>query len=342
MVSWNLRPLLRKALMQEPMGLAALFLLLTASAPALALDCSKAKTAQDKTTCKNAAARDADAAMAKAYQALFERLAEPDRKMLLLSQRAWLRDRTNGCADATGEKLAQCLAQKSLERQRFLEARPETGPGSGGTLTPIFIETAGRKGYYEIDVTALKYVPPTSAGEKLFNAEVDKLLKQVPGGKNDEFGRDMIYSFMIHMRMVYASPQLISAHLETYQFAGGAHGNGGTSNINIDAAKSKILNFGDVFGALSKEKLDAECLQQILKQKAERVPDEKIEGDDLKQLRASIADGLGKLDSWSFSPAGASVDYDAYALGAYAEGAYACQFTSEFLRRLVKAGFALP
>ncbi len=328
--------------MQKLIGPAALLLLLTASAPGLALDCGKAKTPQDKAICTDPAARDADAAMAKAYQALFERLAEPERKKLLLSQRLWLRDRTNECADATGEKLAQCLAQKSFERQRFLEGRPETGPGSGGTLTPVFIETEGRKGYYEIDVTALKYAPPISAGEKLFNAEVDKLLKQVPAGKNDEFGRDMIYSFMIHMRVVYASPQLISAHLETYQFAGGAHGNGGASDINIDAAKGKILNFGDVFGASSKEKLDAECLRQILKEKAERIPDQKIEGDDLKQLRKSIAEGLAKLDSWSFSPAGATVDYDAYALGAYAEGAYSCQFTSEFLRPLVKSGFALP
>ncbi len=211
---------------------------------------------------------------------------KPDRKALQLSQRLWLRDRANSCGDTTEDKLAQCLTRVSLERQRFLEGRPETGPGSGGTLTPIFIQQAGRKGYYEIDVTALKYAPPTSSAERLFNGEIDKLLKQVPAGKNDEFGRDMIYSYSVHVRMVYASPHLISAHIETYQFSGGAHGNGGASNINIDVARGKLLTFADVFASPAKDKLNAECLRQILKEKAIRMPDEKIEGDDLKQLRS--------------------------------------------------------
>ncbi len=328
--------------MSKPLACAALLLLLGASAPALALDCGKAKTTQDKAICADPAARAADAAMTKAYSALFQRLSEPDRKALLLSQRLWLRDRTNGCPEAPGAKLVQCLAQKSTERQRFLEGRPETGPGSGGRLIAVFIEHAGHKGYYEIDVTALKYAPPTSAGEKLFNAEVDKLLKQVPGGKNDQFGRDMIYSFILHMRMAYAAPRFISAHVETYQFAGGAHGNSGSSNINIDAARGQILHFADVFSAAAKSKLDAECLRQILPQKAERMPQEKMEGDNLKQLKSAIAEGLGKLDSWSFSTEGARVDYDPYALGAYVEGAYSCRFPTAFLRPLVNTRFPLP
>jgi uncharacterized protein YecT (DUF1311 family) len=323
----------------------SVFLMLLAASPVVGLDCSKAVTAQDKALCADPKAGAADAAMVKAYQALFDRLSEPDKKALQLSQRLWLRDRTNGCADFSGDKLAACLIDQSQARQRFLEARPEAGPGSGGTLAPLFIEQAGRKGYYEIDVTALKYAPPTTPAEKLFNAEIDKLLKDVPPppAQNDEFGRDMIYSYTLHVRIAYASPQLISAHSELYLFAGGAHGTGGTSNINIDVARDKLLSFADVFLlAAAKEKLDGECLRQILKEKAKRMPDQKIVGDDLKQLKAGIADGLGKLDSWSFSPQGATVTYDAYALGAYVEGAYTCQFPSDFLRPLVTLGFELP
>ncbi len=321
---------------------AVLLLWLTSGAPASALDCDQAKTATDKAICASPSAQAADVAMSKAYSGLFHRLSEPDRKALILSQRAWLKGRTYGCPDATGGALAQCLARKTAERQSFLEGRPETGPGSGGGLVPVLIARPGREGHYEIDVTALEYAPPTSPGETLFNAEVDKLLKQVPGGKNDAFGRDMIYSFILHMRMAYASPRFLSATIETYQFSGGAHGNSGTSNINIDVAKGKILHFADVFSAAAKQKLDAECLRRILPQKAERAPDEKMEGKNLVDLKSAIAEGLGKLASWSFSAKGAQVSYDAYALGAYVEGPYSCEFPSAFLRPLVRPGFPLP
>lgn len=328
--------------MQKSLKLAVLCLSLTVAGPALALDCSKAKSVQSKAICANPQAGAADAAMSKAYVTLARRLSPANRKALELSQRLWLRDRDNGCGADLGTRLASCLAQMSLARERFLEGLPQAGPGSGGRLQPVFIQQAGRRGYYEIDVTALKYAPPTTPAERLFNFQIDKLLKDVPAGKNDEFGADMIYNYMVHVRMTYASPQLISAQIETYQFTGGAHGNGGISNINIDAQKSKLLQFVDVFPAAARAKLDAACLRQILKAKAERLQGEKITADDLKQIKAGIDDGIGKLASWSFSPQGASVAYDAYALGAYAEGAYSCEFPPAFLRPLVKGGFALP
>ncbi|MGO9134664.1 MAG: lysozyme inhibitor LprI family protein [Methylovirgula sp.] len=327
--------------MQNLLKLTAFFVL-ASTVHAAALDCSKAKTPQDKALCADPKAAAADAAMSKAYVALAARSSEADKKALILSQRLWLRDRANACADAQGEKMAQCLIDQSLAREHFLEGLPEAGPGTGGKLTPVFIQQAGRKGYYEIDVAVLKYTPPTNAAEKLFNAEIDKALKDLPSGKNDEFGRDMIYSFMVRARMVYASPKLISAHIETYQNAGGAHGNGGTSDINIDAASGKLLTFGDVFAAGAAEKINAECERQILKEKAVRMEGEKIEGNDLKDLKKSIADGIARMDDWSFAPKGATVEYDAYVLGSYAEGAYACSFPTSFLKPLVKSSFALP
>lgn len=320
----------------------ALFLLPAAATRAAALDCADAKTPLDRALCADPSAKAADAAMTKAYEVLSARLKDSAKDQLLQSQRTWLKSRTYLCPDR-GKELATCLVTINFQRQRFLEGLPETGPGSGGALKPIFIEAAGRKGYYAIDVTALKYAPATSAGEKLFNAEVDKLLKQVPSGKNDDASRwGMTYSFILHMEMAYASPKLISAHIFSYQFAGGAHGNSGKSNINIDATKGKLLTFADVFADGAKPKIDAECLQQILKAKAERSIDEKIAGEKLTQLKTAIDEGLSKLDSWSFSTSGATVDYDPYALGAYVEGFYSCKFTPAFLRPLVKAGFLVP
>jgi uncharacterized protein len=310
---------------------------------AWALDCTKAKTPQDKALCADPRAAAADAAMSKAYTELAARLSDTDKKALIISQRAWLKDRANSCSDTKADALAQCLTTQSVVRTRYLSGQPEAGPGTGGKLTPVFVQQPGRKGYYEIDVTALKFVPATTAAEKLFNAQMDKYLKDMPSGKiTDDYGRDMIYSYMVHARMVYASPKLISAHVETYQFEGGAHGNGGTSDVNIDVTTGKLLTFADVFAAGAADKLNAECLRQIIKEKADRVPDEKIEGDQLKDLKKSIGDGIARMDDWSFSPAGGSVDYDAYVLGAYAEGAYTCSFPRDFLKSLVQASFALP
>ncbi len=327
----------------------AALILLASAAPvpigssAWALDCSKAKTPQDKALCADPRAAAADAAMSKAYTDLAARLPEADKKALIISQRAWLKDRANLCSDAKADTQAKCLIDQSVAREHYLAGQPEAGPGTGGKLTPVFIQQPGRKGYYEVDVTALKFTPATTPAEKLFNTEMDKYLKDMPSGKiEDEFGRDMIYSFMVHARMVYASPKLISARVESYQFEGGAHGNGGTSDINIDAASGKLLTFSDVFAAGATEKLEAECTQQILKEKAARMSGGTIEGDDLKVLKKSIGEGIARLDSWSFEPKGATVDYNAYELGAYAEGAYSCNFSRAFLKPLVKVSFALP
>lgn len=337
--------------MPTPTKIAAPLLLATlvtlavpaATTPAWALDCSKAKTPPDKLICADPRAAAADAAMSKAYTDLAAHLSETDKKALIISQRQWLKDRANLCSDMTGEKLAGCLIDQTLARQHYLAGEPEAGPGSGGKLTPVIIQQPGRKGYYEVDVAVLKYTLPTTATEKLFNASVDKMLKDMPSGKiEDEFGRDMIYSYMVHLRMIYASPKLISAKFDTYQFEGGAHGNGGMGDINIDAATGKLLTFADVFPDAATEKLNAECTRQILKEKAARSSDNKIEGDELQELKKAIAGGIVNLDDWSFAPKGATVDYNAYELGAYAEGGYSCTFPSEFLKPLVKMTFALP
>lgn len=319
-----------------------IFLVSGQALPAFALDCSKASSAEDKAICTDPQALAADDAMVKAYQALAARLADSDRKMLLQSQRAWLKTRTNSCSDKKGAEQAACLKKGTDERRQYLAGAADAGPGSGGKLVPVIVQQAGGKGEYELDVTVLKYAPPASAAEKLFNAEVDKLLHDVQSTKVEDVERDLSYSYDLHLAVTFASPQFISAHFESYVFNGGVHGNSISGNINIDAAKAKILEFGDIFPNASQPKLMAECMRQILVQKTEKLEGEKIEGDELKTLHQSLAEELVKLGRWSFSPGKASIVFDAYALGAYVEGAYECEFPTDFLRPLVKAGFALP
>jgi hypothetical protein len=48
------------------------------------------------------------------------------------------------------------------------------------------------------------------------------------------------------------------------------------------------------------------------------------------------------LRAWSFAPDKATVTYDPYAVGAYAEGLYSCEIPYATLKPLAKPGFPLP
>lgn len=321
--------------------LPAPLLIATLASPAFALDCNKARAPIDKAICASPEAGAADDAMSKAYQSLAAGAAESDKKMLLEQQRTWLKTRTDQCT-GTDVSVVACVIEETKKRTAYLSATPLSGPGVAGKLMPVIIATPPRKGTTQIDVGILKFAAPRTAGERLFNKEVDKLLKDMPAGKNDDFGSDMIYSFDVSMVLAYAAPGFVSARAETYMFSGGAHGNDGVTNINVDLERAKVLDFDDVFATGAKPKLEAACLAQVETEKHARLPDDTIEVDAEKELRSAIASGLGDLAQWSFATGEANVTYDAYALGSYAEGAYSCSFKSDFLRPLAQPGFAIP
>jgi uncharacterized protein YecT (DUF1311 family) len=308
---------------------------------ATALDCKKAKAPDEKALCADPQALAADDAMSKAYLALSSGFSEADRKALLHAQRAWLTERASACNGYAGADLGQCLKEQTDARSRYLLGMPEAGPGSGGKLVPVLIQRPQRKGFFELDIGALHYAPATTPAEKLFNAAVDKLVKEAPDEVED-YQANLTYSYTLNFAVTYASPQFISAHVNGYLIGGGAHGTGWTANINIDAAKGRILSFTDVFSETGASKIKAECERQILVQKSEMVEGGKIEGQELEDLRKGIEEGLKNLEKWRFAPSKATVDYDAYAIGSYAEGPHACEFTTQYLQPLVKAGFLLP
>lgn len=310
--------------------------------PAFALECRKATSPADKAICADPATNAADDAMAKAYSTLAASLPETDKKSLLQSQREWLKSRVTDCQSKKGAELSQCLKAMTDARRKFLAGMPNDGPGSGGKLRAVLIQKPERKGAYMIDVAVMKYVPPTTPAEELFNAEVDKLLKDVPDDTDGDLEKDRTYAYQLGLAVTYASPQLISAHADSFLDGGGAHPNSSTSNININVAKAKILSFDDLFVPNAEPKIMGECMKQILAQKAERLEQEKIEGKDLADLRNSVADGLRTPERWSIKPGTLEIGWDAYALGAYVEGPYSCTFSTDFLRPLIKAGFSLP
>ena len=55
-----------------------------------------------------------------------------------------------------------------------------------------------------------------------------------------------------------------------------------------------------------------------------------------------IAEHIATLPRWSFTASEASVSFDAYAIGSYAEGSYDCRFAMTDLKSLALPGAPLP
>ena len=207
-------------------------------------------------------------------------------------------------------------------------------------MQPTFVIRVGRKHSYDIDVELLKFVEPRTPGEKTLNAEIANAIAEIPTDTND-LPKDEIGAHDLTMRLTYASPRLLSARFDGYEFEGGAHGNTYSYGLNVDMASGRKLAFADAFDAVAQEKLDADCLAQIVRQKKQRTGDAP-EGDELKDLRKAMHASLGDFKGWSFSTKGADVVFGAYDVGSYAEGAYSCAFPLARLKGLAKVSFPLP
>lgn len=309
--------------------------------PAFAMDCQKAASPLEKAICADPAAQAADKAMDGAWSALYGRSSEDEKKQLLQSQRAWLKQRANFCAEDKKPSV-KCLIDWTQRRAAYLQGKPESGPGTGHDLVPVIVAQTATAKLYEQDITVSKFAAPVLPGEKRFNVEIDKLLEEAPSKKETDDQRDMTYTYDLHLRITYASPRFLSASMETYLFSGGAHGNSSTNGINIDVAKGTDLTFADAFEATAFPKLEDLCLTQIKAQKAEKMPDYDNSPAGIKELRSTIGDDLSKFDRWSFTAAQATVTFDPYELGAYVEGSYECTFPVEVLHPFYKTGSILP
>ncbi len=143
------------------------------------------------------------------------------------------------------------------------------------------------------------------------------------------------------MRLAYASPQLVSAHVDAYEYTGGAHPNSYTANVNVDMRLGRELAFADLLDKAAAGRIFDLCADQVRKQKIDKgeTPDDL---GDPAELRKSVEAASGDLKAWSFGADAAVIGYDPYAVGAYAEGAFDCMIPYATLRPLAKPDFPLP
>jgi uncharacterized protein YecT (DUF1311 family) len=317
---------------------------LASAAPASAFDCTKSTTKVEKAICSDRSLGAADANMTDAYKAVRDASNPSEKKMLALSQRRWIEQRENACSYAAEAELASCISKETKGRRLLLLGAPESGPGAAPPLAPVFLRRVGTSKIYDLDYTLLRFANPQSAGEKLFNAQSKKILSEAPVEPHgqDEF-EDRVLTREETFAISYASPGLLSVADSFYSDDGGAHGNGGVSNINIDMRSGKEINTSDIFASETIKTLTLECRAQILQRKqvndstAKYVPEE-----DGNYQESTIADHINNFRRWTITAEKAVVTFDSYAIGAYAEGPYECEFEMPKLKTLAKPDAPLP
>ncbi|MFN4143081.1 lysozyme inhibitor LprI family protein [Aestuariivirga sp.] len=318
----------------------AVLSLLVFATPALAFDCAKARTEVEKAICADPALKQADDALGEAYAAAKSGLDPAGQAILAQSQKRWIA-RREFCS-GMGEGMAACVRQQSEDRLSLLSGKPQGGPGAPGRLVPVLTVQDGTPQQWDIDIAAFRFAEPKTPGETAFNAAVDEIIQQAKLGPHGEDSQGMVYALQAGLSLTYASPRLISARHDFYVNQGGAHGNHGTSSINVDMASGRVLALGDVLAEPSAAILTLWCKKQIDAERARRVPEAGDVPYDEASRDATIAETVRDLSRWSIGEEEITVSFDPYAVGSYAEGSYECRFPTEGVKRMALPDAALP
>jgi len=320
---------------------ASFLILLLLAAPASAFDCGKAKTRIEKTICANPQLKAADDAMAEAYGDAKALSTDAEKKMLARSQKRWIASRDEACNEQAQAELPGCLAEETSNRIGDLAPKAEQGPGYEGRLMPVFVAQDGAKGIYDVDVVTMRFVEPKTDAENLFNAYAAKMVKDAPLGKQADVADEENLGLQASLKLAYASPRLISAQQTFYEDGGGAHGNGGVENLNLDMEKGRALALSDILPQAVVGELRKKCKDQIIAQKKEHEDGYDPSTDDFLKDEV-IAEHIGDLSRWGLTEKEATVSFDSYAIGAYAEGTFDCVFPMADLKAMALPNAPLP
>jgi uncharacterized protein YecT (DUF1311 family) len=321
----------------------AFIVLCAAASPASAFDCAKAKSAVELAICANADLMESDLALERVYQALRATLSPADRNALAASERRWVFQRDALCGFETGVKQTTCIAREQEERKHLLSGKALTGPGPGSRMAPVFLAQAPAADRYEVDYMLMKFVSPATPGEIAFNREVERILVSAPmGATSNAAPEGGFLSSSVLMSLSYASPAFISAKTVFYSFEGGAHPNGGTSNINIDLGTGQSLAPTEIFDKDGQDRLFEDCKRQIVAQKSRNTQGQAYNiAEDSSYSDEAVRQAIFDIARWGFGQSTTTITFDPYAIGAYAEGPYVCEFATRKLREMASGKFPI-
>jgi uncharacterized protein YecT (DUF1311 family) len=318
---------------------------LATAIPVLAFDCAKSTTKVEKAICSDRGLAAADVELTNAYVAALGASSPSEKKMLTLSQQRWIDQRENACAYGKDAELISCISKETIERKLLLQGAPESGPGAASALVPVFLQQRGDAKHYDLDYALVRFADPHNAGEKLFNTQTEKILAEAPRRPHgQEVLEGQILAREESFAVSFASPDLLSVADSFYAFEGGAHGNGGVTNINIDMRSGEEIKITDVFSNEALRALAAGCRDQILARKQENYGAEKkyVAEDDGNFQESTIPAHISDFQRWTIFAKKAIVTFDSYAIGSYAEGPYQCEFDMSKLKDLANPDAPLP
>jgi hypothetical protein len=206
---------------------------------------------------------------------------------------------------------------------------------------PQFLVQEGTPAQYDIDIAVLRFAEPRTAGEQTLNRLADEVLAGAKLGPHGETGQSAILAREDAFAVVHASPGFMSVRHSFYVNEGGAHGNYGTENYNIDMASGRLAGIADVLAEPSAAILTIWCKTQIEAGKRKRIPGIDL-GEGMAERDKAIAAQVRDLAAWSIGETEIVVSFDPYMVGAYAEGAYECRFPTAGVREMALEGAPLP
>ncbi|MDE1173130.1 MAG: lysozyme inhibitor LprI family protein [Parvibaculaceae bacterium] len=320
------------------------FLLISGAGPALAFDCGKASDKISKAICADPAVRTADGEMTAAYEALKKSLPPSRAVFLRDQQRAWLETRNNNCTgwDNKAPVDNACMLAQTRARTAALNPRPELAlPGA-----PVFAAAIDGRidPSFRLSATLIyPQVPEASTpGLKRLNAAIRKAAEGDGQwrtvSKKDMGGSAAGYQYMQTYTIPYASPDLVSVALSIYAFTGGAHGMSTVQGVNVLTKLDRPLKAGDIVAPEKLKEATAFCRGVLgkIKSKYEDPATDSFMTDD------AIAANMKEDGDWIIGKDGATVHYNPYDIGAYAEGAFDCLIPWADLKGFAPAQSPLP
>jgi hypothetical protein len=318
----------------------SVFILMCLAVPAYAIDCSKANTELEKAICGSPELIAVDAALNRAYQQALLLVKEKDKTAFKTSQKMWQRqlkegfDQNHEVYPAAGVDI-EYLRSEMEGRIRLLTGKPEFGPGTNGKIIPVLKGTDHPDGVdFVYDYQNVKFQNAKLRAELLFNEEMAKIdpgMEDAIAVNGDPVRPYMEGEAYAAASLIYASPNLVSAHVETsIYWKGQAHGWSDADNINIDMRNGEILAFDDLFPLDVSEKFKNICAAQGRDNPI-------VESEFLQGLIERISD----LRSWSLRGDGATISFPPGSIGGYQQPIYECKIDVTELRKYVKVGFEL-
>lgn len=264
----------------------------------------------------------------------------PDRRKILAEAFPDLAGAFSFCHESRADCIAM-LRDEARSRLRFLNAEPDSGPGTGEhvVLLPFYskLTNTGRPSAMVVQ----RFADPRTPGSRAYNAIVDGIV-----ARNRQTSGEEANYLLSSLVTTFASDRLMSVeHRYSYMQGEGGHDpTYGLSNFNIDMRSGKELDLADVFPPDHMEAMKANCVNQLVNRIRDKRAADGDAGEYAPQGPSEVSSWMSELfsdsESWSFRESEAIVTFDRETMDE--AGAYYCRFSADEVRRQARAGAPVP